>query len=54
MYDQSGFDGLPKAEPLAPIGTDERLIQRARSAANIWVTIYINIYSLKASYKARI
>ena len=39
VYDQSGFDGLPKAEPLAPIGTDERLVQRARSAANIWVFI---------------
>ena len=39
VYDQNGFDGLPKAEPLAPIGTDERLVQRARSAANIWVFI---------------
>ena len=37
VYDQTGFDGLPTAEALAPIGTDERLTQRARSAANIWV-----------------
>ncbi len=37
VYDQSGFDGLVSGERVAPIGTEDRLMQRARSAANIWV-----------------
>lgn len=43
VYDQSGFDGIPKDESKAPLGTEERLIQRARSAANIHV-IFIKVY----------
>jgi hypothetical protein len=38
VYDQSGFDGIPKDETKSPLGTEERLIQRARSAANIHVS----------------
>jgi hypothetical protein len=37
VYDQSGFDGLTPGELIAPIGTEERVQQIARSAANIWV-----------------
>jgi hypothetical protein len=37
VYDQSGFDGIQVNEKISAIGTEERLIQRARSAANIWV-----------------
>jgi hypothetical protein len=37
VYDQSGFDGLTSGELIAPIGTEERVQQIARSAANIWV-----------------
>jgi hypothetical protein len=37
VYDQTGFDGLTPGEMIAPIGTEERLMQRARSSANIWV-----------------
>lgn len=37
VYDQSGFDGLTPGEPVAPIGTEERVQQIARSAANIYV-----------------
>jgi hypothetical protein len=37
VYDQTGFDGITTGEPIAPVATEERLIQRARSAANIWV-----------------
>jgi len=36
VYDQTGFDGLGKEEIIAPIGTEERLNQRAKSSANIW------------------
>lgn len=36
VYDQTGFDGLNKDENIMPIGTEERLIQRSKSAANIW------------------
>jgi hypothetical protein len=43
VYDQSGFDGIISGERIAPIGTEERLTQRARSAANIWVK-YLNLY----------
>lgn len=39
VYDQSGFDGLPKDETKAPLGTEDRLVQRARSAANIHVSV---------------
>ena len=35
IYDQTGFDGIPLDETRAPFGTEERLSQRARSAANI-------------------
>ena len=49
VYDQTGFDGLPKAEPVAPIGTDERLIQRSRSAANIWVFLPLLIVQKQIS-----
>ena len=45
VYDQSGFDGITSGERIAPIGTEERLMQRARSAANIWVKIR-NIYTI--------
>lgn len=37
VYDQTGFDGLTRGEMIAPIGTEERLMQRAKSSANIWV-----------------
>ena len=37
VYDQSGFDGLTPGELIAPIGSEERVQQIARSAANIWV-----------------
>lgn len=37
VYDQTGFDGLSPNEKPAAIGTEERLIQRAKSSANIWV-----------------
>lgn len=37
VYDQTGFDGISSGERIAPVGTEERLSQRARSAANIWV-----------------
>ena len=37
VYDQSGFDGISKEENIAPIGTEDRLVQRSRSTANIWV-----------------
>jgi len=45
VYDQTGFDGIPKDEARSPFGTEERLTQRARSAANINVSLYINLYS---------
>lgn len=38
IYDQTGFDGIPRDEARAPLGTEERLIQRARSGANIYVS----------------
>jgi len=40
VYDQSGFDGIQANEKISPVGTEERLIQRARSAANIWVDYF--------------
>jgi hypothetical protein len=42
VYDQSGFDGLVSGERIAPIGTEDRLQQRARSTANIWVRLKLN------------
>jgi hypothetical protein len=48
VYDQSGFDGLSKDESIAPVGTEERLIQRSKSGANIW---FKNKYP-KLSYEA--
>jgi hypothetical protein len=49
VYDQTGFDGIATGESLAPIGTEERLTQRARSAANIFVRLYFNKISLRKS-----
>jgi hypothetical protein len=43
VYDQTGFDGITSGERIAPIGTEERLVQRSRSSSNIWVNIYIYI-----------
>jgi hypothetical protein len=37
VYDQTGFDGITSGERIAPIGSEERLVQRARSSSNIWV-----------------
>jgi len=37
VYDQTGFDGIQSNEKISSIGTEERLVQRARSAAKIWV-----------------
>jgi hypothetical protein len=39
VYDQTGFDGITGGERIAPIGSEERLTQRSRSAANIWVSL---------------
>ena len=36
IYDQSGFDGLNPIESISSKGTEERLKQRARSAANLF------------------
>jgi hypothetical protein len=46
VYDQTGFDGISPHEKIAPLGTEERLQQRARSASNIWVLL-INIVQTK-------
>lgn len=35
VYDQTGFEGLKK-EKIAEYGTEERLIQRAKSSAYLW------------------
>jgi hypothetical protein len=40
VYDQSGFDGIQANEKIYQVGTEERLIQRARSAAYIWVNFF--------------
>lgn len=37
IYDQTGFDGINRIELIHPKGSDERLKQRARSAANIFI-----------------
>jgi len=37
IYDQTGFDGLKKGTKIANYGTEERLIQRAKSSAYLWV-----------------
>lgn len=51
VYDQSGFDGLVSGERIAPIGTEDRLQQRARSTANIWVSLnYILIFIISLYY----
>jgi len=51
VYDQSGFDGLVSGERIAPIGTEDRLQQRARSTANIWVSLkYILIFITSLYY----
>lgn len=52
VYDQTGFDGITSGEKLSPAGTEERLIQRARSAANIWVRFYILKYSLSKNIQS--
>lgn len=36
VFDQTGFDGLLDNEPIAPYGSPMRLVQRAKSAAQIW------------------
>jgi hypothetical protein len=46
VYDQSGFDGIQHNEKISPIGTEERLTQRARSAANIWVKFFFSLLKL--------
>jgi len=51
VYDQSGFDGINSGERIAPIGTEDRLVQRARSAGNIWVSIFRKFFSLKKNSK---
>ena len=40
VYDQTGFDGIAKDESRSPFGTEDRLMQRARSAANIHVFFF--------------
>lgn len=40
VYDQTGFDGIPKDEARSPFGTDDRLIQRARSTATLMVRLF--------------
>ena len=37
IFDQSGFEGLKKGTKIANFGTEERLIQRAKSSAYLWV-----------------
>jgi hypothetical protein len=37
IYDQTGFEGLKKGTKIANYGTEERLIQRVKSSAFIWV-----------------
>lgn len=37
IFDQTGFDGLMSMEQIYPVGSKERLIQRARSSAKIYV-----------------
>jgi hypothetical protein len=44
VYDESGFDGVTTGERIAPIGTEERLMQRARSSSNIWVNIIFKYF----------
>ena len=36
VYDQTGFDALDAIEKIAEEGTEERLIQRAKSSANLY------------------
>lgn len=36
IYDQTGFDGLSSVELISPPGTEERLVQRAKSSANVF------------------
>ena len=43
IYDHTGFDALNSDEVPSPIGTEERLIQRTKSAANIYVSIKLFI-----------
>lgn len=37
IFDQNGFEGLKKGTKIANFGTEERLIQRAKSSAYLWV-----------------
>ena len=39
IYDHTGFDALNSDEVPSPRGTEERLIQRTKSAANIYVSV---------------
>lgn len=41
VYDESGFDGLKDKEPIYPINTLGRFIQRARSSSQIYVSIVL-------------
>ena len=36
IYDQTGFDGLSSVELISPPGSEERLVQRAKSSANVF------------------
>ena len=38
VYDISGFDGIPSDESRSSKGNENRLIQRARSSANVYVS----------------
>ena len=50
VYHQSGFDGIGSGERIAPIGSEERLMQRSRSAANIWVRLFNNSLQFKEKF----
>ena len=50
VYDQTGFDGINRIEIIHPKGSDERLKQRARSAANIFIRNMYNDH--KVDYDA--
>ena len=51
FYDQTGFDGIGNGERTNPIGTEDRLVQRARSAANIWIRIILLEFSSKINLR---
>ncbi len=41
VFDQSNFDGVMSMESISPVGSPERPIQRARSAAKIFSSLYM-------------